>query len=512
VRVAIYTRQSVDRSEGGDFGSIEAQKEVVQSFIGSKRALGWQALPAGYDDLGFSGATTERPAFQRLLADIEAGKVDVVAVYRLDRFSRSLLDFARLMAFLQERNVEFASVSEQFDTSSPMGRMVLNLLATFAQFERETIAQRTRDKIIATRRRGGWTGGRPILGLDSKDGHLLVNEEEAEQVRDLFRLYLELGSLGAVADEAQRRGWTCKRWTNGRGEAVGGGPLTKANLYDLFGNVLLMGKIRADGEIVDGAHEAVVDERTWHRVQRQLLAHGQGRRKSEPWRKPHPSWLLRGLAKCGRCGSSMTCQKTGKGSKRHRYYVCAKMVKQKAAACPGSRTAAGPLEDVVAQRLLTLGQDPVVLEAVLAADREQREKRVPELEAELRKLRAESGRLEEQRRNLVRAIQQGSPSAEAITRKADELSREIATAHERIEAVANELYEQEDGAIDPEELARVLGDLGPVWAALTPIERSRMVSLLVERIDVDVPGEEIEITFRPGTPETLLRQGGEVVW
>lgn len=186
VRVGIYTRKSTDDGLEQEFNTLDAQREAAEAYVASQRGLGWAALPESYNDGGFTGANVDRPAFQRLLADVEAGMIDVVAVYKIDRLSRSLLDFARLMELFQAKGVAFVSVTETFDTSTPMGRMVLNLLATFAQFERETTAQRTRDKVLASRRRGMWTGGRPVLGYDVANKKLVINEAEAQRVRALF--------------------------------------------------------------------------------------------------------------------------------------------------------------------------------------------------------------------------------------------------------------------------------------------------------------------------------------
>ena len=223
-RVAIYTRKSVSEGLDQAFNSLDAQREAVEGYVRSQEGAGWRALPERYDDGGYSGATTDRPAFQRLVADIAARRVDVVAVYRLDRLSRSLVDFAGLMRDFEERGVAFVSVTERFDTSTPMGRMVLNLLATFAQFERETIAQRTRDKVGASRRRGMWTGGRPVLGYDVVDKRLVVNPREADEVRRIFDLYLDLGGVTAVVEELRLLGLTNKRWTTRSGAEQGGGP------------------------------------------------------------------------------------------------------------------------------------------------------------------------------------------------------------------------------------------------------------------------------------------------
>ncbi len=198
LRVAIYTRKSTEEGLEGEFNSLDAQRQAVEAYIVSQRGEGWVALPERYDDGGFTGANTDRPAFRRLLRDVREGKAQSVAVYKIDRLSRSLSDFAKIMDLFERHGVTFVSVTQQFNTTSSMGQLMLNILMSFAQFERETIAERTRDKMAATRRRGLWTGGQPVLGYDVRDKRMVLNEEEAEQVRTVFELYLARGSFLAV--------------------------------------------------------------------------------------------------------------------------------------------------------------------------------------------------------------------------------------------------------------------------------------------------------------------------
>src|SRR5580704_4098780 len=219
VRCAIYTRKSTEEGLEQEFNSLDAQRESAEAFIRSQTHEGWTCLPDRYDDGGFTGGNMQRPALRRLLMDIEAGKMDCVLVYKVDRLSRSLLDFARMMQAFEEHGVSFVSVTQQFNTATSMGRLVLNVLLSFAQFEREIIAERTRDKVAATRRKGKWSGGTPLLGydLDPRGGRLLVNDEEAVRVRAIFALYLEYQSLLPLVQELERRGWLSKRWQTRKG-------------------------------------------------------------------------------------------------------------------------------------------------------------------------------------------------------------------------------------------------------------------------------------------------------
>src|SRR5262249_17103061 len=265
VRCAVFTRKSTEEGLEQEFNSLDAQREAAAAFIQSQVSAGWSCLPERYDDGGFTGGNMDRPALRHLLEDIEAGRVDCVVVYKVDRLSRSLLDFARMMATFDQHRVAFVSVTQQFNTATSMGRLVLNVLLSFAQFEREIISERTRDKIAATRRKGKWTGGRPILGfdLDPDLGKLVVNADEAVQVRAIFELYLQHEALLPVVLELQRRGWTNKRWTTKGGLERGGRGFTKTNLHRLLTNVAYAGKVRHKQDVYPGEHPAIVSEETF---------------------------------------------------------------------------------------------------------------------------------------------------------------------------------------------------------------------------------------------------------
>ena len=226
VRCAVYTRKSTEEGLEQEFNSLDAQREAAEAYIASQKGEGWQCVPDRYDDGGFTGGNMERPALKRLLADIKDGKVDCIVVYKVDRLSRSLLDFVKIMETLEKHKVSFVSVTQQFNTTSSMGRLTLNILLSFAQFEREIISERTRDKVHAARRKGKWTGGRPVLGydVDPKGGKLIVNADEAARVRAIFELYLERQSLAATVKELDARGWRNKFWVTKDGKQAGGYP------------------------------------------------------------------------------------------------------------------------------------------------------------------------------------------------------------------------------------------------------------------------------------------------
>jgi site-specific DNA recombinase len=246
VRCAIYTRKSTDEGLDQEFNSLDAQRESAESFIKSQQHEGWVCHPDAYNDGGFTGGNMERPALKRLISDIERGEIDCVVVYKVDRLSRSLLDFSRIMELFDRHGVSFVSVTQQFNTTSSMGRLTLNILLSFAQFEREIISERTRDKISAARKKGKWTGGMPVLGydVDSRAGRLIINPEEAERVRAIFDLYLEHERLLTVVQELNRREWRTKHWITKKGHERGGKPFTKNGLFRLLTNVVYTGKVR----------------------------------------------------------------------------------------------------------------------------------------------------------------------------------------------------------------------------------------------------------------------------
>ena len=300
VRCAVYTRKSSEEGLDQDFNSLDAQRESAEAYVASQRSEGWVCLPDRYDDGGFTGGNMDRPALARLLADIVVGKIQVVVVYKVDRLSRSLLDFARMMGTFDTHHVSFVSVTQQFNTATSMGRLVLNVLLSFAQFEREIISERTRDKIAATRRKGKWAGGHPLLGydVDPRGAFLTVNEAEAARVRQIFALYLKHQGLLPVVEELERRGWVTKRWITRKGRARGGRLFTKTRLYRLLSNVTYAGKIKYKNEVHPGEQTGIVDPAVWREVQALLQRNGHDSRVPVRGRV---GALLQGMLRCVPC-------------------------------------------------------------------------------------------------------------------------------------------------------------------------------------------------------------------
>ena len=351
LRCAIYTRKSTEEGLDQEFNSLDAQREACGAYIASQRAEGWM-LADRYDDGGFSGANLERPALKRLIADIEAGLVDVVVVYKIDRLSRSLMDFSKLVEVFDRSAVTFVSVTQAFNTTTSMGRLTLNILLSFAQFEREVIGERIRDKVAASRRRGMWMGGWTPLGYDVVDRRLVVNEPEAPLVRRIFSRFLELGSATLLARELQKERFLTKQ----------GRPFDKGLLYRILKSRIYVGAAEHKGTAYPGEHQALVDTVIFQRVQ-EILA-GNSRQRAAATRRGTPA-LLKGLIFTD-SGRAMTPTHTRKGSRLYRYYVSTDAIRgrEKISAGP-ERIPAELVERATITEMLRLIQTPqVTAEAV----------------------------------------------------------------------------------------------------------------------------------------------------
>ncbi len=363
-RCAVYTRVSDDEGLDQDYNSLQAQRDAGLAYIASQRHEGWIALDDSYNDGGYSGGWLERPALKRLLADIRAGAIDVVVVYKIDRLTRSLRDFFELMDVFEQHGVSFVSVTQQFNTSTAMGRLMLNVLLSFAQFEREQGAERIRDKIAASKAKGMWMGGVPPLGYDVKLRQLWVNEDEAKTVRHIFQRFLELRSITELARELNNQGVTTKSWVTQQGKQRQGGPIDKQFLYKLLRNPVYIGKVRHKrvGGIYDGQHEPIIDHTRWTQVQRAL---DEGAEKSPQTRSPRrPSnALLRGLL-YGPDGERLVPTYTTKANgKRYAYYYPAQAKKFGGAMQGMGAIPASEIESVVLAQVRDVLNSPAVLQA-----------------------------------------------------------------------------------------------------------------------------------------------------
>jgi site-specific DNA recombinase len=350
VRCAIYTRKSTEEGLDQDFNSLDAQREAAEAFIKSQKHSGWTLIQSRYDDGGYSGGNVERPALQRLLDDVDQSRLDCVVVYKVDRLSRSLLDFARLIDRFDQRSVSFVSVTQQFNTTTSLGRLTLNILLSFAQFEREIISERTRDKMSAARRKGKWIGGTPLLGydIDPAGGRLIINEKEARRVREIFDLYMKHHSLSTVVTELERRRWHTKSRTSQAGKAHSGRAFTKASLRLLLRNATYAGNVEHRGVIYKGEHAAIVASAVWDEVNSELRA---GHRECPPIVRVPQNALLGGVLLCADCQQPMVPTYTAKRGRRFRYYVCRSARRNGWSACPTKSVPARLIEDSVLEQL-----------------------------------------------------------------------------------------------------------------------------------------------------------------
>jgi site-specific DNA recombinase len=355
LRCAVYTRKSSEEGLEQEFNSLDAQREACEAYVASQRAEGWLLVPDRYDDGGVSGGTLERPALKRLLADIEAGKVDIVVVYKIDRLSRSLMDFTRLVEAFDRNNVTFVSVTQSFNTTTSMGRLTLNILLSFAQFEREVIGERIRDKVAASRKKGIWMGGWAPLGYDVKDRKLIINEREADLVRDIFSRFAKLGSATKLAQDLMRDGVRNKY----------GKLLNKGSLYKLINNRVYLGEAVHKGVSYPGEHKAIVSRGLWDKAHAVLKESPRSRGSTNRAQSPA---LLRGLI-FGQQGEAWTPTHTRRRGRLYRYYVSSKVLREGADGRTIRRVPAGEMERAVLDQARRLLQTPEIIMATWRAAR-----------------------------------------------------------------------------------------------------------------------------------------------
>src|ERR1700730_6187981 len=354
VRCAIYTRKSSEEGLEQEFNSLQAQREACEAFIDSQRHDGWVCQRAAYDDGGFSGATMDRPALQQLLADLTAGRLDTIVVYKIDRLTRSLTDFAKIVEILDTKDASFVSVTQQFNTTTSMGRLTLNVLLSFAQFEREVIGERIRDKIAASKQKGMWMGGVPPLGYQAQDRKLVVVDSEAEIVRLIFRRYAELGSVRLLKDELEARNIQSKLRTSGAGRISGGKPFARGALYLMLQNRIYRGEIVHNQQSHLGEHKPIIDQPLWDAVQTQLAGNA-AQREGGQTRQPS---LLVGML-FDRDGNRMTPSHAIKKGTRYRYYVSGSLItKDRTENSGGLRIPAAEIEQLVSSRVHRWLLDP----------------------------------------------------------------------------------------------------------------------------------------------------------
>ena len=423
LRCAIYTRKSSEEGLEQEFNSLDAQREACAAYIASQRSEGWAQVRDQYDDGGISGGTLDRPALQRLLSDIEDGLIDVVVVYKIDRLSRSLMDFSKLVEVFDRNNVTFVSVTQSFNTTTSMGRLTLNILLSFAQFEREVTAERIRDKVKASRMKGIFMGGTPPYGYKPVDRKLVVDEEEAKNVRWFFSRFLEIGSATKLAQEAAKRGIRTPR----------GNPMSKNFLYRMLNNRAYIGEAVHKGTGYAGEHQRLIDQKTWAGV-RSILQESP-RIRANNTRTETPA-LLKGLL-YGSDGAAFSPTHTRKGDRLYRYYVSQTVLKHGAGKCPVARVPAAEIEAAVIDQI----------------------------------------------RGMLRATEA------------------VVTTWRATQPECEGLAESEVRA--------ALAALDPLWAELFPAEQTRILQLLIDRVEIGTDG--LTLRFRDKGLAQMVTEVGMIV-
>jgi len=508
VRCAVYTRKSVVEGLDQDFNTLDAQREAGEAYVASQKGNGWACMDTRYDDGGFTGSNLDRPAMGRLMADIQAGLVDCVVVYKVDRLSRSLLDFSRLVEVFDRHGVSFVSVTQPINTADSTGRLMLNILLSFAQFERETIADRTRDKVCAARRRGKWTGGIPVLGYDvhPEGGKILVNEDEAPMVREIFRLYLQHKSLQKVVAELNRRGWTTKSWTTKSGRLREGTLFTKSTLARFLANPIFIGCVNHKGQAYPGEHRGIIRKTTFDKVQT-ILAENQktGSFKS----KNKYGHLLKGLIRCGACNSAYIPTSKQRGSRVYRYYTCSSAQKLGWNTCPHPNISADKLEKLIVEQIRIIGSDPKLQAETLKQVRKVARQQASTMESEVKRLRGQVEKIETEKTGLLRALAGGEASGTAISGRMADLENKAATLATRLAEVDRERDTLDQSSLNPNDLTKALGLFEPIWDVLFPAEQARIIELLIREIEYNGKDQSLAVTFHPVGIKALASEVAE---
>ncbi len=500
VRCAIYTRKSSEEGLDQEFNSLDAQRESAEAFIASQKAQRWICLSEQYNDGGFSGGSLDRPAMDRLIRDIEAGKIDCVVVYKVDRLSRSLMDFSRIMETFDANDVSFVSVTQQFNTTSSMGRLTLNILLSFAQFEREIIGERIRDKIAAQKRKGNWTGGVPMLGYDvDRSGgspKLVVNTAEAARIRAIYDLYLEKQSLQPVCEELNRRGWRNKKRITAKGKTIGDRPFDKSTLYNHLTNPIYTGKITHKGEIFEGVHEGIIQDDVFEQVQR-ILKHN-GRTGGAEVRNKYGA-LLRGLLRCKGCDHAMTHVFTtsrGKNKRQYRYYRCVSAIKRGASQCSSGSLPAPEIERLVIDEIRSVYTDEKLQEKIQSQLLVQQQAEIDACQSELDEINKELKRMQRERDKL-------ESTSDTQTGELTSLYSSISATTDRKRAAQQRLDQLTSQHQSSASFPVTLPEFDKVWEKLIPREQARLLKLLIENVEYDADAQCVHVTFRPSGLQSI---------
>lgn len=480
VNCAIYTRKSSEEGLEQEFNSLDAQYDVCAQYIQRKENEGWRIVPERYDDGGFSGGNAERPALKRMLADCEAGYIDVIVVYKIDRLSRSMLDFSKMIEKLENQNISFVSVTQDFSTKGASGRMVTNITMAFAQYEREMASERIRDKIALSKKRGKYCGESPILGYDVNPERtkLVVNEAEALTVQYIFRRFLEIGSVKQVAKELNQQGYRTKAWQTKKGKPKGGVTWNTSHLYRLINNRTYIGQVTHKEKFYEGEHKAIIEKDDWEKAQEILRSNCRLKSKSPRVTTASP---MRGLIRCAHCDSAMGITYTKKMDRRYTYYICEKDAKRPVSTCPIKRIPAGDIEKAVVNQVGAIFRTPRVIS--------QTYKRVKTLETmEENRLRSQLQDIQSQLNNLrtqaLEAAKQDSKNVEGYLH----FSEKIQGLTEKQRGMEVRLKSIRKNSLTETEIMRTFQTMDVFWENLFPIEQRRLIEQVVKIIEISESG------------------------
>lgn len=496
---AIYTRVSDEEQLTSDFTSLDSQREYAENYIKSQEALGWEIYPEKYNDPGYTGGNMDRPGLQKLLADARRGKFNVVVIYKIDRLTRSLRDFGKMWELFEKYNISFVSITQKFDTTTSMGRLMLHILLSFAQFEREINSERTRDKKMASAKKGKWLGGYPMVGFDlnRETKKIVVNKKEVKQVEFMFKTYLKEKSCLKAANIINAKGYRAKAWITKKGRHMGGRLFTKTSLKDHLKNPIYIGKIRYKDTWYDGEHPAIINRELFDQVQHHITKNG--KLKHSPYKTVRNNCLLTGLVRCTYCGSKMTASASrSKNGKYFLYYRCTKVNKMDRSACEFRHIAARELENIVIERLSFLSKSPKILDKMIQKAHSSTSTILPELRDELNsKLKIQS-ELENDIENLkicIREKLREKQNVDFLIEDRKELIQKQNNLNKEIESLRTKIDETKDRIISVESIRSNLEYFQEFFSKLEYIEKRHLLNLLIREIRVSK--QKIEIDLYP---------------
>jgi len=499
VLCAIYTRKSTDENLNSGFTSLDAQRESAEAYIKSQQSEGWELYPERYDDPGYSGGNMERPALQRLLRDARNDKFNMVIVYKVDRLTRSLKDFSRMIEILDSAGASFVAVTQQFNTSTSMGRLTLNVLLSFAQFERELCSERTRDKMAASAKKGKWLGGFPMLGydIDFENKKLILNKKETPIVEFMFKTYLETKSSLKAAHTMNDKCYRTKEWVTKAGIKRGGAKFNKSSIRNYLKNPIYLGIIRHKGNLYKGQHLAIIKERTFKMVEA-LLMKNDIQHKSD--NKDKYEFLLRGLIRCACCGSVMTSSFSYAHGRKYFYYRCTKVTHLDRTACRIRVAPAREIERLVIDRLKVLANDRGLLDKIIQKAKIETSDSLPSLRHEFNVQSGEIRRIEGEASNLLNALSsegQDLKKNRFVLNRLHELEEKRCIVEGRLREIKISIEKVENQAINAEVVQQNFARFSEVFGELTAAEKRELLQLLIKEILYDRDHSKIRIVFRP---------------